>query len=121
MQKGTMQKILLVSAAVIAFASCSTNLYVPNAVNAPLLAERGEVKVNLTHTDLQVAAAVARHLGIMANGYFSSHTAKEGYEHRGSLLEAGIGYFSTTNTHMAFEGFVGYGIGNVFKKETYLD
>jgi hypothetical protein len=114
-----MKKIMLCCA--VALSSCTTRLYVPNAVNAPLLAERGEVKINLTQNDLQFAFSPANNVGIIANGFFMTRTTKNNYQHRGAMFEAGVGYYTTTSTKLSFEGFVGAGYGNVYKQETVQD
>ena len=105
------------------FNSCSTTMYVSNAVNAPLLKEKGEVKINATQNDLQVSAALGKNLGIMANGYYQNYTSNNNYQHNGGLGEIGIGYFTTAtdNPSLVFEAFAGAGIGNVHKREMFTD
>jgi hypothetical protein len=99
---------------------CTQHIYVPNAVNAPLLAEKGEVKINLTSNDLQFAFSPANNIGILANGFFTTRN-KTNYQHRASMLEAALGYYTTTNTKMAFEGYAGVGFGNIYRQETVTD
>jgi hypothetical protein len=63
--------IKLVSVVIAGLSSYSITMYTTSAVNAPLLKERGEVKINVTRNDLQAAVAVTDHIGIMANGYYN--------------------------------------------------
>src|SRR5688500_10546599 len=88
---------LLMTATLAVFSSCSTTLYVANTVNAPLLKEKGEIKLNIDQNNIQAAVAVSDHLGIMANGFYRSYEGGNNYEHKGGLGEIGVGYFKTLN------------------------
>jgi len=101
--------------------SCTTQLYVSNAVNVPLLKEKGDVQVTATKNDLQVAIAVGRNLGIMANGYYQNYTADNNYQHNGMLGEAGIGYFKPLTGNFVFESYVGGGVGRIHKQQMFTD
>lgn len=105
------------------FSSCSTTMYVSNAVNAPLLREKGEVKVNLTQNDLQAAVGAGNNFGIMANGYYQRYQGAGNYEHRGGYGELGFGYFTNTedDNHFFFEFYGGGGAGSVYKQERFTD
>ncbi|MCW3076812.1 MAG: hypothetical protein JWO32_1421, partial [Bacteroidetes bacterium] len=93
-----------------------------NAVNAPLLTKKGEVKLNATQSDMQIAWAAGKHLGIMANGYFQSYRAKNDYQHRGGMLELGAGYYKShkDKEHLVFEAYGGAGMGRVYKQEMVM-
>jgi hypothetical protein len=97
--------------------SCSTTLYVPNTINAPLLKERGEVKINVNSNELQADVAVTNHLALMANGYYKDY--KNGnYEHKGGMGEAAIGFYKPMlEDPFILEVFAGAGLGNVSKSE----
>lgn len=119
-----MKNLILFSstiAGLLFFNSCTTQMYVSNAVNAPLLKEKGEVQVSLTQNDLQAAVAVAKNVGIMANGYYENYTASNNYQHDGILGEAAIGYFTPMTSNFVFETFVGGGAGRVHKQEQFTD
>lgn len=120
-----MKKIILLSsicAGILVFNNCTTQMYVSNTVNAPLLKERGEVQLTATPNDLQAAVAVAKNVGIMANGYYQNYTASNNYQHNGMLGEAGIAYFTPLlDHHFVFETFIGGGAGKVHKKEMFTD
>lgn len=104
------------------FSSCTTTMYVPNTLNTPLLKERGEVKINVDANNLQVAAGISNHLGIMVNGFYKTYTGNNDYEHKGGLLEAGIGYFKPMeNNPLVFETFAGVGIGKVSKTQQFTN
>ncbi|MCW3071026.1 MAG: hypothetical protein JWO44_916 [Bacteroidetes bacterium] len=103
------------------FSSCSTNMYVPNTVNAPLLKEKGEIKASLDESNLQLAVAVTDHVGIIANGFYKTYEGKEYYSHSGHMGELGFGYFSPLKNNLVFETYVGGGMGSVSKKVTYTN
>jgi hypothetical protein len=104
------------------FSSCSTNLYVPNTVNVPLLKEQGEVKLNITETDAQVAVGVTKHIGVMVNGFSKNYEGKEYFKHYGRLAEIGVGYYTPLkNKNLIFEAYGGAGMGKVDKTVTYMN
>src|SRR4051812_32632235 len=93
-------KIALVAVPVALLSSCATTLYTTNAVNAPLLKEKGEVKINVTQNDLQAAVAVTDNIGIMANGYYENYDGSNNYRHGGGMGELGIGYLLNSESHL---------------------
>ncbi|MBI2720741.1 MAG: hypothetical protein HYX39_01065 [Bacteroidetes bacterium] len=97
--------------------SCTTTLYTSNTVNAPLLTKKGQVKINATQSDMQLAVAASDHVGIMANGYFQSYRGDNNYQHRGGLFELGAGYYTTHKERLVFEAYGGAGAGRVYKQE----
>ncbi|MCE3225698.1 MAG: hypothetical protein K0S32_249 [Bacteroidetes bacterium] len=99
--------------------SCTTTMYTSNTLNTPLLTKKKEVQVSLTQSDVQAAVAVGDHIGIMANGFFKSYNGDNNYEHRGGLLEAGVGYYDPFKEHVVFEAYAGAGIGRVYKQEMF--
>jgi hypothetical protein len=113
----TIIKLFAVSAAIAGLSSCSTTMYTTNAVNAPLLKEQGEVKINLTQNDLQAAVAVTDHIGIMANGYYKNYESDHNYRHSGGMGELGIGYLLNSENNLVMETFIGGGLGKVHKQE----
>lgn len=113
---------LVSSAAILLFlGSCSTQMYVSNAVNAPLLKEKGEVQLNVTQNDLQAAVAVGRNVAVMANGYYAGYRGNDDYDHNGLLGEAAVGYFTTLENDFIFEGFAGAGAGRLHKQQTFIN
>lgn len=100
------------------FGSCSTNMYVSNTVNAPLLKEKGEIKLNADMNNLQAAVAVSDHVGIMINGFYRDYSGSNNYIHKGGLAEIGIGYFKPLDDDpFVVEIFAGAGMGKVSKSE----
>src|ERR1044072_8929111 len=85
-------KLSLAAMPLALLSSCATTMYTTNAVNVPLLKEKGEVKINATQNDLQAAIAVSDNIGIMANGYYKNYDGSNNYKHGGSMGELGIGY-----------------------------
>jgi hypothetical protein len=118
-----MKKIILLSSTIAVFIlnSCTTQMYVSNAVNAPLLKEKGEVQVSITQNDLQAAVALGKNFGIIANGFYMNYKVGNDYQHSGILGEAGIGYYQPLKNDFIFEGFVGGGVGRVSKQQTFTD
>ncbi|MBA2610485.1 MAG: hypothetical protein H0U95_00845 [Bacteroidetes bacterium] len=118
-----MKKLILFSSAIIAFIfnSCTTQTYVSNAANVPLLKEKGEVHINITQNDLQGAFALGKNFAVIANGFYMNYRTGDTYKHSGLLGEAGIGYFTPLNTNFIFEGYVGGGAGRVSKQQTFND
>jgi hypothetical protein len=113
-----MKKTFLFSLGIIAiFSSCSTTMYVPNTVNAPLLKEKKEVKINIDQNNLQAATAISNHVGLMLNGFYKTYK-NNNYQHEGGLAEIGLGYYKPMNQkHLVLEAFGGLGLGTVSKRE----
>ncbi len=119
-----MKKLILFSSVCILLFlnSCTTQMYVSNAVNAPLLKEKGEVHVNITQNDLQVAAALGKNFGVMANGFYMNYKDNSSnYKHDGILGEAALGYFKPYENNLVFEAFAGIGGGRVSKQQQFTD
>lgn len=117
-----MKKLALLFISIAAIQSCTTQMYVSNAVNAPLLKEQGEVQLTVTQNDLQAAVAVGRNVGIMANGYYQNYVGDNNYQHDGLMGEAGVGYFAPLAAkNFVFETYVGAGGGRVHKQEQFRD
>jgi hypothetical protein len=112
--------LIIAAAATAMFSSCSTTMYVSNAVNVPLLKEKGEVKINVDQNDLQMSVAVGENLGVMVNGFYKSHTADNNYSHKGQLAEVGVGYFRPLgHENVIFETYGGIGVGTLSKRENF--
>lgn len=118
--KATILKLSLLSA--VLFTSCRT-LYKPNAVNAPMLKEKGEAKIYVSTGNLQASYAVGNHVGVMLNGYYE--TGKVNLDNNdyvrttGASGEAGVGYFMPFANNMLFEVYGGAGLGKVNIKEQH--
>lgn len=110
-------------AGLVFFSACNTTLYVSNAVNAPVLKEKGEVKVAVTQNDLQAAVGAGNNFGIIANGYYQNYKASDNYEHGGGYGELGIGFFTNTedDNSLFFEMYGGAGYGTIHKQEMFRD
>lgn len=95
--------------------SCAP-IYVPNARNAPLFKEGGEVQINaqLSGTkgyEAQTGIAVSNHVGVISNfAYVSNGTRDDSNYIRHSFFEGGVGYFDNSE-RLAFEVYAGYGRG----------
>jgi hypothetical protein len=90
---------------IVSATSCYHVYYAPNTVNAPLLSEKGEVRVNGLYSgggdsdfdggELQAATAITNHVGIMMNGMFAGRTehVEDWFGGSGSHLESGKGSY----------------------------
>jgi hypothetical protein len=97
--------------------SCLT-VYAPNAVNTPLLQEKGEFKAAIASNNLQLSTALTDHVGVMVNGYLNSHTSDDKtFRNNGKGAEAGIGYFTHTDNRITYEAYGGVGLYNVRIRE----
>jgi hypothetical protein len=117
---------IIFSAIIFTITSCS--VYTPNALNIPLLKEKGEFEVAAhvgNGTNLQAVYAVSNCIGLMANymGTDSEVTINENLVIRkGSMYEIGCGYFSKRPASKAlFEIYGGVGFGNINLDRTLLN
>ncbi len=117
----TVFKIVAPAIIVVLLNSCATTMYTSNTTNVPLLKEKGEIKLNVTQNDLQVAFAFTDHIGVMANGFYKNYKASDNYKHNGGLGELGVGYMLNHKDHLIVETFVGGGLGKVYKQEQFTD
>lgn len=111
---------VLLSGIILLTMSCKTILYVPNAVNAPLLKEKNEIKAYGSPNNAQIAYAVSNHIGIMGNAYgnkFTSENTTNGVTtkdaNKGNLFELGLGYFNPLSENLVFETYIGGGLGKI--------
>ena len=99
------------------FNSCAP-AYIPNAVNMPLISNKGEVQLaihaGVCGFDPQVTVAVSDHIAIMANGSFQNEESdtSDNY-HKHYFGEIGVGYYTTIQNLARFEVYGGYGYGKV--------
>ncbi|MGK0277378.1 MAG: hypothetical protein ACI9RU_000129 [Litorivivens sp.] len=104
----------------LALASCTPPLYLPNTVQAPTLLESGEVEVGTYYSpnflNVQAAAAVTDNIGILASGVTDFRSSTDtAYHHFG---EIGVGYTyhwadleKRNKVAPLVMGFLGYGAG----------
>lgn len=114
--------LILIPLVVLLFLnSCTTTMYTTNAVNVPLLKEKGEVKINATQNDLQAAVAVSDDIGIIANGFYKNYEGANNYKHNGGLVEVGVGYLLNSEANLVMETYVGGGLGIVEKRQQFVN
>lgn len=100
--------------------SCTHYYYAPNMQNVPMLKEKKDTKLivgigggdEFTSFEGQFATAVSDNIGIMGNFILGSGS-DEDESGRGSLFEAGAGYFSPLGNNFRFEAFGGIGFGGI--------
>lgn len=110
--------LVMLGAVSTLFYSCKT-VYAPNALNVPLFQEKGEVKATLATNNLQIAAAVSEHIGIMANGFVNNHANSDrSFKNEGKGIEFGLGYFDHTEERLTYETYAGMGWYNVRIRES---
>lgn len=107
--------------------SCSRNIYIPNQVNAPLLHEKHQFKIDAAPSNIQTAFAFTDKFAVMVNGQYtwerlgregsSANDYRRGHFTRplGGVVEAGLGIFKKF-THpdkppIVLDLYAGYGAG----------
>lgn len=114
-------KIILILSA-FNFSACAS-VYVPNAVNVPMLEKAADVQLG-AHTgingfDLQVSAAITDNIAIMANGALLSETSDSTDYRKRKFGEIGLGYFTNFREIGRFEVFAGYGVGRTYSRDYF--
>jgi hypothetical protein len=123
-----MKIFIFLCAISFSLASCYHVYYAPNTVNAPMLSEKNELRVNALVSngaesdyyggELQLAYAVQKHLGIMVNGLAGGkeeNTGSYNEKGNGSYGEIGAGYFGKIDPKGKWiaEIYGGFGLGSV--------
>lgn len=105
-------------------------VYVPNARNSPLFTEAGEFQGSIgigNGIDIQGAASITNHIGVMANYSYESRNSNDYYlstdpdnaeYHYHRFFEGGIGYFENQG-NWCYEVFAGYGKGEGANNNSY--
>lgn len=104
----------------LVFQSCKT-AYIPNALNVPLLQEKGETKFLLSANNFQAAYALTDKIGIIANGQLAQRSHKGNpnvtvdgkpdvsFAQNNSVIEAGVGYLGKGERNLLYEVYGGGG------------
>jgi len=109
--------ILLI--ALLSLTACSY-IYVPNAVNVPLIGEKGEVHAAVfkgtSNVDIQAAYGLTDKIAIMANGSFANRyrtkiIGDSTFYHIHNLGEIACGYYNKVGRSGRIEVFGGLGYG----------
>ena len=123
-----MKKLMLI---MLIAAGCAP-VYVPNARNSPLFTEAGEFQGSIgigNGLDIQGAASITNHIGIMANYSYESRNSNDYYlstnpnndndeYHYHRFFEGGVGYFENQGK-WCYEVFAGYGKGEGANYDSY--
>ena len=104
----------------VLFQSCAA-AYVPNAVNVPMLSNKGELQVaanfGFSGFDPQIAYGVTNNIGLMANGSFfngyTSDTISTDYSNH-NYGEIGLGYYMSILKVIRVELYAGKGYGEIY-------
>lgn len=102
---------------VILFGACAP-LYVPNAVNTPMLEQKGDINAainyGLSGSDFQAAYAVSDNIGVVFNASYMNETSDSTDNfHKHIFFEGGTGYFMPIGDYFQFETYAGYGFGRI--------
>ena len=123
-----MKHTLLTGMIALLCSSCYHVYYSPNTPNAPMLSQKGEVKLNgaigfganseYTSGELQLAYAPAKNFGLLLNGFTaakSEETDDALEKGKGSYAELAPGFFTpiSSNAKWRAELFAGLGTGSV--------
>lgn len=98
--------------------SCSTNYYIPNTQNVPMVKEMGEGNINIAgnggQAELQAAYGVGNSVAIQANGMVVFPQDEDnGNGGKGQFFEAGIGYFKLLGDNVLFDTYLLGGFGSM--------
>lgn len=101
-----------------ALSSCSTNYYIPNSQNVPMLKEKGEaditVNTDLSQANLQAAYAVGDAVAVMANGMVVFPQDEDnGNGGKGNYFEGGVGFYKHLSDNVLFDTYVLGGLGSM--------
>jgi hypothetical protein len=121
-----MRRILPAVIAILCCCECSP-LYVPNALHAPLLGNKGEVGIGVlagsSGTDVRAAYAVSDHVGLMVNGTYDRYAIADENDstghHKHLFGEAGVGFFDRIGRHGRWEVYGGAGTGTVDSRTNF--
>lgn len=122
-----MKKTLLFLISVILLFSCSSFLYYPNGVNAPLLTEKNDAQVSLGIKgfggDIRSAYAFSNHLGVQFNANLLNVENTEtvfdvstDYRNGNYYGEIAGGYFNEIIPKLVVEAYIGTGAGQSFSE-----
>jgi hypothetical protein len=105
-------------AAVIAFTASCTGDYLPTKTNVPLLSNSQQFQAKIggssSGVEAQMAYAVTKNIGVMANGSFADrggNTKEEVHKHQ--YFEFGTGFFNPISVNDRLELYAGYGFGEL--------
>lgn len=120
----------LLLAVLLPFVTGCAPVYVPNTVHAPQLDEQGDVQLGgyfgSSGVDVQAAAAVSDHVGVMADFSAANQEEQQGSEgapadnfHRHQFGEVGLGYFGDVGSRADVGVYGGFGIGQAEATDNY--
>jgi len=112
--------VALITSTTLFLSSCSS-LYMPNVPNTPLFTQNDELYASANvslkgNLSLNTAYALGNNFAVMANAsYIKKNKEKKDFEQ--SMLEAGVGYFTTfgPSNNRIFEIYGGYGRGDSYR------
>lgn len=118
-----MKKFMFLFIPVFFLFSCSSFIYYPNGVNAPLLSEKKEIQLSAAvkgfGVDLRSAFALSNHIGLQLNANTINITNTElgtRYRNGNYYGEAAIGIFTSPRPRLVIEGYLGTGSGISYSK-----
>ncbi|MCF7832050.1 MAG: hypothetical protein K9N05_00555 [Candidatus Marinimicrobia bacterium] len=116
-----MKKLFILLIIISLFYSCSTYVYYPNGLNAPLLKEKGDIQLSLSllngGVDIQSAYSPIKNLGLQINANLTNLNDTEVNTDRRSgnyYFEGAAGFYKPLNTNTIFEAYIGTGAGRTF-------
>lgn len=93
--------------------------------NVPLMQKKGDIKLNISTSNLQTSYALTNNIAIMVNGYIRGNKYTDDffcpYKSKRLLAEVGAGYFMLFPNKIIFEAYGGAGYGNVNIKRDFED
>lgn len=112
-------KNLFLMAVVLGLVSCSPRFYTPDTQNVPLISEKGETNLTLSHSlvdnhvEFQGAYGITNNIAIKTNGGIFRPSDRDNDGGSGRFIEIGGGYFKPITEKWIFETYGILGFGNV--------
>jgi hypothetical protein len=123
-----MKKTVLLIICLFLLASCSSVIYYPNGVNAPLLKEKDDIilsgAIKGMGIDLRSAYAMTDHFAVQFNANALNFESVElGREYRSGqyYAETAAGFYKPLSSALILEGFFGAGLGQSFSRNLDTD
>lgn len=120
-----MKNTVLIIVIAVLLLSCSSFVYYPNGVNAPLLTHKDETQISIGIKgfggDIRTAYAVSDKFGVQLNANLLNLSATEfGTEYRNGNYygEVALGYYKEMVPHIVFEAYLGAGTGKTISDNT---
>ncbi len=109
--------LLVITAGLFVFTSCSPKYYSPNTQNVPLISAQGEKNVTVSgngnQVELQGAMGITENIALQLNGgLYIPKDEDNGNGGKGNFIEVGGGYYKEVMPNWVFETYALAGFGS---------